>query len=81
MHDSEADGDATKAGMSQQGPLEYRQQREDNIARNKQLLAELGLAQGASSLVEELAKKGKVKVKGKGKAIQYVPNFFAQVEI
>ncbi len=77
MHDSEADGNVTKAGMSQQGPLEYRQQREANIVRNKQLLAELGLAEGASSLVEELTKKGKENAKGKGKAIKYVPKFFA----
>jgi hypothetical protein len=40
-------------------------------------LAELGLAEGAGSLVEKATKKGKEKAKGKGKAIQYVPKLFA----
>ena len=45
--------------MSEKGPSEYEREREANIARNKKLLADLGLDGGTKELVEKGSKKGK----------------------
>lgn len=61
--DSNTSHNITKSGSSKPGPSNYEQERQANIARNKQLLDSLGLGEGSSHHLEILPKKGKAKKK------------------